>query len=171
VSRLGTVLFARDSFDVLVEQPSAAVIARLQSAIVSAPAVPRSRAPVYRGEFSESGFVLRRVAAHPKDTSASVVARGRVEPDVRGTRMHVTVRHSRWMVVLGWLLALLACGNAVATIQSADSRMLAAAGILAAFAVVWQWTLWRNVRQVSSDIRALLTTAAQAESGDKQPQT
>jgi hypothetical protein len=75
------------------------------------------------------------------------------------------------MVVLGWLLALLACGNAVATIQSADSRMLAAAGILAAFAVVWQWTLWRNVRQVSSDIRALLTTAAQAESGDKQPQT
>jgi hypothetical protein len=157
LSRLGNFLLGRESFSVHVERSAPELIARLQSAIVSAAAVPRSRAPVYRGEFSESGFVLRRVAAHPKDTSASIVARGRLEPDVRGTRVDVTVRHSRWMVVLGWLLALLACCNAVATIQSADSRMLAAAGILAAFAVVWQWTLWRNVRQVSSDIRALLT--------------
>jgi hypothetical protein len=156
VSRLGNFLLGRESFSVIVEQSAPQLIAHLQSAVASAQAVPRFGVAAYRGEFSESGFVLRRVAAHPKDTSASVVARGELEPNIGSTLVHVTVRHGRGMVIFGWLLALLACGDAVATTQLAGSRNLAAAAILAAFAILWHVLLWRNIRQVERDVRALL---------------
>jgi hypothetical protein len=149
---LGDILLGRESFDVVVAQPAPELIARLKSAVTA------SRAPVYRGEFSESGFILRRVAAHPKDVSASVVARGELDPAAGATQVHVTVRHGRAMVFFGWLLALLALGDAVATIQFAESHTLVMATILAGFAILWLVLLWRNIRQVGSDVRAMLTT-------------
>jgi hypothetical protein len=157
VSRLGNFLFGRESFSVVVEQSAPELIARIQSAITSAQAGPRFGAPAFRGDVSESGFVLRPVAAHPKDTRASVVARGELEPSVGATRVHVTVRHSRAMVFFGWLLALLASADAVATTQFVDSRNLTMAVVLAAFAILWHVLLWRNIRRVESDIKALLS--------------
>jgi 1,4-dihydroxy-2-naphthoate octaprenyltransferase len=61
------------------------------------------------------------------------------------------------MVFFGWLLALLASADAVATTQFVDSRNLTMAVILAAFAILWHVLLWRNIRRVESDIKALLS--------------
>jgi hypothetical protein len=158
LSRLGNFLLSRDSYSVVVEQSTPELIARLQAAFGSDQSVPRSEATLYTGEVSESGFILRRVAAHPKDTRAAVVARGELEPNVGSTLVHVTIRHGRLMVLFGWLLALLACGDAVATTQLAQSNNLAAAAILASFAVLWHILLWRNIRQVAREVRALLMT-------------
>jgi len=147
---------ARNSYRVDVDHLVPELVAHLDAAIDASRDGRRPEDGMYAGEANESGFVIRRIAAHGKDTRAAVVARGRFEPQGESTVVCVTIRHGRHMVFLSWLLVLVACcGAGVAAGPSASSAR-AGLAVIGGMAVLWHCRLYLNVRRVSREVRALL---------------
>lgn len=147
-------VLARDSYRVVVEQSVPEVVARF-GVLVGLPQSARQLvAGRYTGKVSESGFVVRRVAVHGKDTRASVVTRGQFESEGEATGVRVTVRHGRHMVFFTWLLFLMACSAA----GSSDPGFWLGAALIAGLALLLHVKLYMDVRRVGDEVRALLTS-------------
>jgi hypothetical protein len=152
-------VFARDSFNIAVRQPVLELVAHLGSTVRSRRRAPSSPDSSYNGEVDESGFAIRRVATHPKDSRAAVIVRGRFKPEGELTVVQVTVRHGRHMVFFSWLILLLA---SVAAVDAAagtfgnSSRSLLGWALMAALAVLWHYRLYKNVQRIGVEVQTLL---------------
>lgn len=107
----------------------------------------------FDGEVKDTGFVLRRIAEHPKDTRSAVHTQGKFQEDHGTTKVIVSLRHGSHMVLFGWLLAFLACGIGTYSIITANKSALTGGAIIAGLALIWMIRLNRNVSSVKQEIR------------------
>jgi hypothetical protein len=83
----------RDWFQVTVQQPVTDLAAKLGAAIQPGKQVHLPTGGGYKGEVGESGFAIRPIATHPKDTKAAIVVRGWFRREDVHTAVRVVVRH------------------------------------------------------------------------------
>jgi hypothetical protein len=168
--KMGRVLnfvSARDEFLVTVERPIPELVANLRASLVpSRQHVQSGAGAKYTGEVSESGFVIRRIAVHPKDTKAAVVVRGWFQYEDDRTVVRIVVRHGWHMIAFSWLLFFMAVfGFFAVTSQTAGTQdgtdtkhSLGGIAIMAGIAALCHWKLYLDVRRVKDEVRSLLQT-------------
>src|SRR5947209_651585 len=115
-------ILVRDLFQAVVGQSVAELVAKLGAAVQPRRLLHRGPGGGYEGEVTESGFAIRRIATHAKDSKAAVVVRAWFRPEGERTAVRVVVRHGRHMVAFSWLLLLLFFAGVAGMAASAADR-------------------------------------------------
>jgi len=151
-----------DELQIDVGLPLPAMISDLKNRIEPRKTLRIRGGTGYEGEVSESGFTIRRISRHPKDTKQAVVIQGRFSPESDQTRVVVTFRHGLHFIFFTVLLYFVAIGRflvfhfGTGTPSAAPQAAVYGGAILAGMAGLWHLSLAMDVARVKREVNALL---------------